>query len=43
MKRQHVDCKVCGASLAAESLRSHLETQHNIFRSFVLNRDIVVA
>ena len=34
---------VCGASLVAESLRSHLETQHDIFRSFVLNRDIVVA
>jgi hypothetical protein len=42
-KRRCVDCEVCGASLAAESLRSHLETQHDIFRSFVLNRDIVVA
>jgi hypothetical protein len=42
-KRQHVDCKVCGASLAAESLQSHLETQHNIFWLFVLNRDIVIA
>ncbi len=34
---------MCGASLAAESLQSHLETQHDIFWSFVLNRDIVVA
>ncbi len=42
-KHQRVDCKVCGASLAAKSLRSHLETQHDIFRSFVLNRDIVIA
>jgi hypothetical protein len=42
-KCRHVDCKVCGASLAAESLQSHLETQHDIFRSFVLNRDILVA
>jgi hypothetical protein len=42
-KRRRVDCEVCGASLAAESLRSHLETQHDIFRLFVLNRDIVVA
>jgi hypothetical protein len=42
-KCQRIDCKVCGASLAAESLQSHLETQHDIFRSFVLNRDIVVA
>ncbi len=42
-KRRRIDCEVCGASLAAESLRSHLETQHDIFRSFVLNQDIVVA
>jgi hypothetical protein len=42
-KRRRVDCEVCGASLEAESLRSHLETQHDIFRSFVLNRDIVFA
>jgi hypothetical protein len=42
-KRWRVDCEVCDASLVAESLRSHLETQHDIFRSFVLNRNIVVA
>ena len=42
-KRRHVDCKVCGASLVAESLRSHLETQNDIFWLFVLNWDIVVA
>ena len=40
-KRRRVICEVCGISLAAESLRSHLETQHNIYRSFVLNRDLV--
>ncbi len=38
-----VVCDVCGASLVAESLRSHLETQHDIFWSFVLNRDIAIA
>ncbi len=27
----------------AESLQSHMDTQHDIFRSFVLNQDIVVA
>ncbi len=42
-KHRCIDCKVCGASLAAESLQSHLETQHDIFWSFVLNQDIVVA
>jgi hypothetical protein len=36
-KRWWVDCDVCGASLAAESLQSHLETQHDIFWLFVLN------
>ncbi len=42
-KHQHVDCKVCWTSLVAESPRSHLETQHNILQSFVLNRDIIVV
>jgi hypothetical protein len=42
-KHRRVDCDVCGASLAAESLRSHLETQHDIFLSFLLNRDIAIA
>jgi hypothetical protein len=42
-KRCRVDCDVCGTSLAAESLRSHLETQHDIFWLFVLNRDIAIA
>jgi hypothetical protein len=40
-KHRQADCEVCGISLSAESLRSHLETQHNIYRSFVLNRDLV--
>jgi hypothetical protein len=40
-KRWHIDCKACGISLVAESLRSHLETQHDVYRSFVLNRDLV--
>jgi hypothetical protein len=38
-----VICDVCGASLAAESLRSRLETQHDVFWSFVLNQDIAIA
>ena len=28
--------------MSAVSLNSHLETQHDIFRSFVLNRDLEV-
>ncbi len=39
-KHWRVDCEVCGIGLAAESLQSHLETQHDIFWSFVLNRDL---
>jgi len=41
-KRRHVDCEICGASLAAGSYQSHLETQHDVFRSMVLQRDIVL-
>ncbi len=26
-----VDCEICGASLAAGSYQSHLESQHNVF------------
>ncbi len=41
-KRRRVDCEFCGASLAAGSYRGHLETQHDVFRSFVLSRDIEI-
>jgi len=41
-KRRRVECEFCGASLAAGSYRGHLETQHDVFRSFVLSRDIVI-
>jgi hypothetical protein len=41
-KRRHVDCKICGTSLAAGSYQSHLESQHDIFCSMVLQRDIMV-
>ncbi len=41
-KRHQVDCEICGASLAAGSYQSHLESQHDIFCSFVLQQDIVI-
>jgi hypothetical protein len=41
-KRHRVECEICGASLAAGSLRSHLETQHDTYRSFVLNQELTV-
>jgi hypothetical protein len=40
-KCQRVVCNVCDASLATESLQSRLETQHDMYRSFVLNQDLV--
>jgi hypothetical protein len=40
-KHWHVVCNVCGISLAAESLQSHSEDQHDIYLSFVLDRDLV--
>jgi hypothetical protein len=42
-KHHSVDCKICGASLAAGSYQtSHLESQHDVFQSMVLQREIVV-
>ncbi len=41
-KRCLVDCEICGTSLAAGSYQSHLESQHNVFCSMVLQQDIVV-
>jgi hypothetical protein len=40
-KRRRVDCQICGVSLQAGSVQGHLETQHNVYQSFVLNRVIV--
>jgi hypothetical protein len=41
-KHRQVDREICGTSLAAGSYRSHLELQHDIFWSFVLQQDIVI-
>jgi hypothetical protein len=41
-KRHRVECNICSASLAAGSLQSHLETQHDTHRSFVLNQELTV-
>ncbi len=41
-KCRWVVCQICSASLLAGSLASHLETQHDIYCSFVLSRDIIV-
>jgi hypothetical protein len=41
-KRHRVECDVCGMSLAAGSLQSHLETQHDTYWLFALNREVTV-
>jgi hypothetical protein len=41
-KRLRVECDICNQSMQAASLRSHLESQHDVFRSFVLNRELEV-
>jgi hypothetical protein len=41
-KRHWVECDVCGMSLAAGSLRSHLESQHDMYWSFVLNQELTI-
>ena len=40
-KALRVECDICDKDLASPSLRSQLETQHGIYRSFVLSRDLV--
>ena len=40
-ERRIVECDKCGLELRANSLRSHLETQHGVYQSRVLNRDLV--
>ncbi len=40
--RSKIHCEMCGASLAAGSHQSHLETHHDVFLSIVLQQDIVV-
>ncbi len=42
MKHHWVECNLCSESLAAGSLQSHLETQHDIYWSFVLNQELTV-
>ena len=39
-KRLRVECDICSQSMQAASLQSHLEMQHDVFRSFVLNREL---
>ena len=34
-----VSCQECGQKMAVGSLRSHLETQHNVYTSFALPTD----
>ena len=37
-----MECDKCGTNLSAASLNKHLETQHGVFRSRVLNRDFLL-
>ncbi len=39
-KHLRVNCDICGEKLRASSLQSHLETQHDVYRSFVLNQEL---
>jgi hypothetical protein len=40
-KRRQVDCRICCVSVQAGSFQGHLEMRHDVYRSIVLNRDIV--
>ena len=39
---REVKCDVCGIKLQASSLDEHLVTQHEIYRSKVINKDLVI-
>ena len=39
---RRVECDICGADLSAASLSSHLMTQHDVYRSKVIDKDLVV-
>ena len=39
-KPHQIKYEICGAGLVASLLKGHLELQHDVFRSFVLNRDL---
>jgi hypothetical protein len=41
-KSHWMECNISGVSLAAGSLRSHLETKHDTYRLFVLNQELTV-
>ena len=41
-KRHRVERNICGVSLAAGSLQSRLETQHDTYRSFFLNQELTI-
>jgi len=38
---RRVECNICGLDLSANSLASHLETQHDVYQSKVINRDLL--
>jgi hypothetical protein len=37
-----VECNLCNKQFAVSSLSNHLETQHGVFRSRVINQDLLV-
>ena len=43
LDRRRLECDVCGKQLAASSMSNHLETQHDVYRSKVINKDLLVG
>ena len=41
-KHRLVDCDICGQSLQAASLPSHLEMEHDMYRSKVIEQDLLI-
>ena len=41
-EKRRLECDICNLDLAASSLSNHLVTQHDVYRSKVINQDLLV-
>ena len=42
LQNRSVDCDICGQTFQENTLSQHLETQHDVYRSRVIDRDLLV-
>ena len=42
LQDRNVECDICGVELAEASLAGHLESQHDVYRSKVIAKDLLI-